>query len=69
MVTEVESENQKKPLIENDSEFKAKRTIILDTMNDLFGQQNFFNHLNFFNENSNLSQEQIITKYIQKISQ
>jgi len=57
MVTEVESENEKKPLIENDSEFKAKRTIILDTMNDLFGQQNFFNHLNFFNENSNLSQE------------
>ncbi len=55
MNTEVESEFEKKP-VESDAEFKTKRTVVLETMNDLFGRQNFFNHLNFFNENSSLTQ-------------
>lgn len=46
--------------VEEEGLFKAKRTNCLETMNDLFGRQNFFEHLKFFNENSELSQEKII---------
>ena len=49
-------------------EFKARRTACLETMNELFGRDNFFNHLKFFNENSSLSQHELVAKYIEKIS-
>ena len=37
-------------------------------MNEFFGKQNFFAHLKFFNENSTLTQEEIISKYLEKIT-
>ena len=37
-------------------------------MKEYFGPENVFEYLKFFDENSNLSKEEIVAKYIEKIT-
>ena len=62
---ETECEEKK---VESEGDFAAKRISCLEALNEFFGKENFFTHLKFFNENSALTQEEIIAKYIEKIS-